>query len=73
MKIVFVSKEILPVPPSESEDGTENDKDTNVEEPKIQFSEVECLIWILHQLARKSSDYFAGAENTAKTKEFRRR
>lgn len=70
----------LPTSATETENG-ENDP-LSLEEPKIQFSELECLIWILHNLCCRCPEYFDfksiptdenSDERDEKLKEFKKR
>ncbi|XP_002731277.1 apoptosis inhibitor 5 [Saccoglossus kowalevskii] len=57
--------EYMPLPP-EGEDG-ENDQTSD--EPKLQFSYVECLMYSFHELGRKHADFLTSDE--ARLKDFR--
>lgn len=58
----------MPVPPAE-----ENDNLTSNEEPKFQFSTVECLMFAFHQLGRKSPGFLADDSNAERLKDFKLR
>ncbi|XP_071955186.1 apoptosis inhibitor 5-like isoform X2 [Antedon mediterranea] len=62
--------EYMPLPPAEVEEG-ENGKDSD--EPKLQFSIVECLMYTLHQMGKKCPDFFTAEENLDRLKDFRLR
>lgn len=58
----------MPLPPEEVENG-ENSAN---EEPKLQFSYVECLLFSFHQLGRKNPDFLTGDKvNAEKLKDFK--
>ncbi|XP_077994223.1 apoptosis inhibitor 5-like [Glandiceps talaboti] len=59
--------EYMPLPP-EGEDG-ENDQPTD--EPKLQFSYVECLMSSFHQLGKKSPEFLTADDNADRLKDFR--
>ncbi|XP_075044473.1 apoptosis inhibitor 5 [Mixophyes fleayi] len=59
--------EYMPLPPEEVENG-ENSAN---EEPKLQFSYVECLLFSFHQLGRKLPDFLIGKVNAEKLKDFK--
>ncbi|XP_070568084.1 apoptosis inhibitor 5-like [Ptychodera flava] len=61
--------EYMPLPP-EGEDG-ENDQPSD--EPKLQFSYVECLMFSFHQIGKKQSDFLTAEENAERLKDFRTR
>jgi hypothetical protein len=58
----------MPVPPAE-----ENDNLTSTEEPKLQFSTVECLMLAFHQLGRKCPGFLADEANAERLKDFKLR
>ena len=58
----------MPLPPSEN-----NGEVDKVEEPKLQFSYVECLMFSFHQIARFQDDFFTTDAAVAKLKDFRMR
>lgn len=61
--------DVLPVPPSLGDAASSSAAETSLlnenssDEPKIQFSEIECLIWILHGLCKKFPEFFATVNN----------
>lgn len=57
----------MPLPPEEVENG----ENTANEEPKLQFSYVECLLFSFHQLGRKMPDFLIGKVNAEKLKDFK--
>ena len=58
----------MPLPPA-AEDNVEVAKP---DEPKLQFSHVECLIFAFHQLARFKEDFFTADDDAAaRLKDFR--
>ncbi|XP_075423345.1 apoptosis inhibitor 5 [Ascaphus truei] len=59
--------EYMPLPPEEAENG----ENTANEEPKLQFSYVECLLFSFHQLGRKLPDFLIGKVNADKLKDFK--
>ncbi|XP_063294574.1 apoptosis inhibitor 5-B [Pelobates fuscus] len=61
--------EYMPLPPEE----TENGENTANEEPKLQFSYVECLLFSFHQLGRKLPDFLIAKVNAEKLKDFKTR
>ncbi|XP_056383706.1 apoptosis inhibitor 5 [Hyla sarda] len=60
--------EYMPLPPEEVENG---ENSTANEEPKLQFSYVECLLFSFHQLGRKMPDFLIGKVNAEKLKDFK--
>ncbi|CAI5763637.1 apoptosis inhibitor 5 [Podarcis lilfordi] len=59
--------EYMPLPPEEAENG----ENAGNEEPKLQFSYVECLLYSFHQLGRKLPDFLTAKLNTEKVKDFK--
>uniref|UniRef100_A0A2D4K7N7 Apoptosis inhibitor 5 n=2 Tax=Micrurus TaxID=8634 RepID=A0A2D4K7N7_9SAUR len=59
--------EYMPLPPEEAENG----ENAGNEEPKLQFSYVECLLYSFHQLGRKLTDFLTAKLNTDKVKDFK--
>ncbi|XP_075694177.1 apoptosis inhibitor 5 [Rhinoderma darwinii] len=59
--------EYMPLPPEEVENG-ENSAN---EEPKLQFSYVECLLFSFHQLGRKMPDFLIDKVDAEKLKDFK--
>ncbi|KAM4617336.1 apoptosis inhibitor 5 [Discoglossus pictus] len=59
--------EYMPLPPEEVENG----ENTANEEPKLQFSYVECLLFSFHQLGRKLPDFLIAKVNADKLKDFK--
>ena len=59
-------QEYMPLPPLD-----ENKEDQPQEEPKLQFSYVECLLFTFHQLARKYPEFLTAEENADRLKDFR--
>lgn len=57
----------MPLPPSE--DNTENANGD--EEPKLQFSYVECLMFGFHQMAPKHPEILTSEANADRLKDFR--
>lgn len=55
----------MPLPPAEVVDleNAENDKPT----PALQFSYVECLLFTLHQFARKCPEFLSSTEDPEAT------
>lgn len=66
---VFLSvfQEYMPLPPEEAENG----ENAGNEEPKLQFSYVECLLYSFHQLGRKLPDFLTAKLNAEKLKDFK--
>ncbi|ESO91609.1 hypothetical protein LOTGIDRAFT_191299, partial [Lottia gigantea] len=60
--------EYMPLPPSE-----ENDATVANEQPKLEFSYVECLMFAFHQLGAKCPGFLADEENAERLKDFRLR
>lgn len=58
--------EFMPPPPEE-----ENGENTGNEEPKLQFSYVECLLYSFHQLGKKLPDFLIDKVNAEKLKDFK--
>ena len=60
----------MPLPPADPEgEDTENGKATD--EPKLQFSYVECLMYTFYQLAKKQPDFLVAEENADRLKDFK--
>ncbi|XP_030056663.1 apoptosis inhibitor 5 [Microcaecilia unicolor] len=59
--------EYMPLPPEEAENG----ENAGNEEPKLQFSYVECLLFSFHQLGRKLPDFLTDRLNAEKLKDFK--
>ncbi|KAM8938988.1 apoptosis inhibitor 5 [Pelodytes ibericus] len=59
--------EYMPLPPEEVENG----ENTTNEEPKLQFSYVECLLFSFHQLGRKLPDFLIVKVNAEQLKDFK--
>ncbi|KAM9301614.1 apoptosis inhibitor 5 [Gastrophryne carolinensis] len=59
--------EYMPLPPEEVENG----ENSSSEEPKLQFSYVECLLFSFHQLGRKLPDFLIGKVNAERLKDFK--
>ena len=62
-----VFQEYMPLPPAEETE--ENDS----QEPKFQFSYVECLMYLFHQLGRKYPEFLTDESNAERLKDFRLR
>eukprot|EP00069_Balaena_mysticetus_P017255 bmy_10492T0 len=60
-------EEYMPLPPEEAENG----ENAGNEEPKLQFSYVECLLYSFHQLGRKLPDFLTAKLNAEKLKDFK--
>ncbi len=56
----------MPLPPEE-----ENGENTANEEPKLQFSYVECLLFSFHQLGKKLPDFLIDKISAEKLKDFK--
>ena len=56
----------MPLPPA-VEETEENDS----QDPKFQFSYVECLMYLFHQLGRKYPEFLTDEANAEKLKDFR--
>ncbi|XP_069761959.1 apoptosis inhibitor 5 isoform X2 [Narcine bancroftii] len=59
--------EYMPLPPEEAENG----ENAGNEEPKLQFSYVECLLFGFHQLGKKHPDFLTAKLNTERLKDFK--
>ncbi|XP_020780606.1 apoptosis inhibitor 5 [Boleophthalmus pectinirostris] len=60
--------EFMPLPPAEeSEDGENSSSD----EPKLQFSSVECLLYSFHQLGKKLPDFLLDKVDQERLKDFK--
>lgn len=59
----------MPVPPAEENDNLSSSE----EEPKFQFSTVECLMLAFHQLGRKLPGFLADEANADRLKDFKLR
>ncbi|XP_021421816.1 apoptosis inhibitor 5 isoform X1 [Oncorhynchus mykiss] len=60
--------EFMPLPP---EAEGENGENTMSEEPKLQFSYVECLLFSFHQLGKKLPDFLIDKINAERLKDFK--
>uniref|UniRef100_A0A8C1EBM1 Apoptosis inhibitor 5 n=2 Tax=Cyprinus carpio TaxID=7962 RepID=A0A8C1EBM1_CYPCA len=58
--------EFMPLPPEE-----ENGENAANEEPKLQFSYVECLLFSFHQLGKKLPDFLIDKISAEKLKDFK--
>jgi len=58
----------MPLPRAEEEA-----KDTPEDEPKLEFSRVECLMYTFHQLARKCPEFLTAEANAERLRDFRLR
>ncbi|XP_005093506.1 apoptosis inhibitor 5 [Aplysia californica] len=66
VNIVFTALlEYMPLPPSEEKE------ESATEDPKLNFSQVECLMFVFHQLGRKHPGYLADEANAERLKDFR--
>ncbi|KTG46062.1 hypothetical protein cypCar_00036274 [Cyprinus carpio] len=59
-------EEFMPLPPEE-----ENGENAANEEPKLQFSYVECLLFSFHQLGKKLPDFLIDKISAEKLKDFK--
>ncbi|GCC27636.1 hypothetical protein chiPu_0006062 [Chiloscyllium punctatum] len=59
--------EYMPLPPEEAENG----ENAGNEEPKLQFSYVECLLFGFHQLGKKLPDFLTAKLNADRLKDFK--
>ncbi|XP_066557113.1 apoptosis inhibitor 5 [Amia ocellicauda] len=59
--------EYMPLPPEEAENG----ENAGTEEPKLQFSYVECLLFGFHQLGKKLPDFLTDKINAERLKDFK--
>ncbi|KAG5274089.1 hypothetical protein AALO_G00159040 [Alosa alosa] len=59
--------EFMPLPPEEGEHG----ENAANEEPKLQFSYVECLLFSFHQLGKKMPDFLIDKIDADKLKDFK--
>ncbi|RXN00636.1 Apoptosis inhibitor 5 [Acipenser ruthenus] len=59
--------EYMPLPPEEAENG----ENSGSEEPKLQFSYVECLLFGFHQLGKKLPDFLTDKLNGERLKDFK--
>ncbi|KAH9518687.1 Apoptosis inhibitor 5 [Bulinus truncatus] len=57
--------DFMPLPPSDEKE------ESTTEEPKLNFSQVECLIFAFHQLARRSPGFLTDEVNAERLKDFR--
>lgn len=63
----MVMQEFMPLPPEEAENG----ENTTNEEPKLQFSYVECLLFSFHQLGKKLPDFLLDKVDAERLKDFK--
>uniref|UniRef100_A0A665X4A3 Apoptosis inhibitor 5 n=1 Tax=Echeneis naucrates TaxID=173247 RepID=A0A665X4A3_ECHNA len=59
--------EFMPLPPEEVENG----ENSTSEEPKLQFSYVECLLFSFHQLGKKLPDFLLDKVDAERLKDFK--
>uniref|UniRef100_A0A3B5KZA5 Apoptosis inhibitor 5 n=1 Tax=Xiphophorus couchianus TaxID=32473 RepID=A0A3B5KZA5_9TELE len=59
--------EFMPLPPDEVENG----ENSASEEPKLQFSYVECLLFSFHQLGKKLPDFLVDKVDAERLKDFK--
>ncbi|KAJ8417005.1 hypothetical protein AAFF_G00282320 [Aldrovandia affinis] len=59
--------EYMPLPPENAENG----ENTGTEEPKLQFSYVECLLFSFHQLGKKLPDFLIDKIDAERLKDFK--
>ncbi|KAK5901811.1 hypothetical protein CesoFtcFv8_007134 [Champsocephalus esox] len=59
--------EFMPLPPDEAENG----ENSAMEEPKLQFSYVECLLFGFHQLGKKLPDFLIEKVDAESLKDFK--
>ncbi|XP_005931699.1 apoptosis inhibitor 5 [Haplochromis burtoni] len=59
--------EFMPLPPEEVENG----ENSASEEPKLQFSYVECLLYSFHQLGKKLPDFLLDKVDSERLKDFK--
>ncbi|XP_036390986.1 apoptosis inhibitor 5 [Megalops cyprinoides] len=59
--------EFMPLPPENAENG----ENASNEEPKLQFSYVECLLFSFHQLGKKMPDFLIDRINAERLKDFK--
>lgn len=57
----------MPLPPEEVENG----ENSASEEPKLQFSYVECLLYSFHQLGKKLPDFLLDKVDAERLKDFK--
>ena len=70
MKTSLVYQEYMPLPPASSD---ENTPDMNGDQPKLQFSHVECLMYAFHQMARRCPQILTDDTQADRLKDFRLR
>ncbi|KAK3729215.1 hypothetical protein QZH41_012253, partial [Actinostola sp. cb2023] len=61
--------EYMPLPPAEEPE----EKKEESQDPKLQFSFVECLLYAFHHLARNDEEFLTGSDAAEKLKGFRLR
>lgn len=66
MYLLLDVQEFMPLPPEE-----ENGENAGSDEPKLQFSYVECLLFSFHQLGKKLPDFLIDKVNADKLKDFK--
>ncbi|XP_074660538.1 apoptosis inhibitor 5-like [Tubulanus polymorphus] len=62
--------EYMPLPPT---DEKENGNLDSTDEPKFQFSQVECLMYAFHQIGRKHQEFLTAEANVDRLKDFKLR
>ena len=60
----------MPLPPATND---ENAADMNGDQPKLQFSHVECLMFAFHQMARRCPQILTDDAHADRLKDFRLR
>lgn len=66
--VFFLSlQEFMPLPPEDAENG----ENSGNEEPKLQFSYVECLLFSFHQLGKKLPDFLIDKVDAERLKDFK--
>merc|ERR1739838_1183108 len=61
-------KEYMPLPPAVDEN-----EEMPTENPKLNFSNVECLMYTFHQLAKNKGDFLTAEDQTEELKDFKLR
>ena len=56
----------MPLPPA-----VEETEENESQDPKFQFSYVECLMYLFHQLGRKYPEFLTDEANAERLKDFR--
>lgn len=62
---IVCAQSYMPLPPADVAEDSENTENGTGDEktPALQFSYVECLLYVLHQLGRRHPKFLSATEN----------